>query len=340
MPLCSIEQQSTHLEQLYRPEPSSPRPGRRVSRVLFVVGIGGAPLRYRVRLPEEALALVGVTSEVRHYRDPDLLEAARRADVVVAYRVPATLQLLDTIEAMRAAGTPVLFDVDDLIFDPGIADEIPALRLLPAAEAELWLHGVERYRTTLEAGDGYIGSTAMLVEHARGVAGLPSRRFDNGVGLVLGQISARALATARIAGPVRVGYLSGTTTHDEDWSFVEPAVVAVLDAHRDVELWLGGHLPPTPELDRFGPRVRRVPFLPWTQLPAVIRQLDVNLAPLAPGSRFNEAKSAIKWLEAALCATPTIASPDPTLRRGDRRRRRFPGRRRRRLERHARPSRR
>src|SRR5262249_37706389 len=32
------------------------------------------------------------------------------------------------------------------------------------------------------------------------------------------------------------------------------------------------------------------------------------LAPLEPDSRFNEAKSAIKWLEAALVATPTIAS--------------------------------
>jgi hypothetical protein len=35
----------------------------------------------------------------------------------------------------------------------------------------------------------------------------------------------------------------------------------------------------------------------------------VNLAPLAHGGRFNEAKSAIKWLEAALVATPTIATP-------------------------------
>jgi len=309
VPLCSIEQQSDHLEELYRREPTVRPPGRRISHVLFVVGIGGAPLRYRVRLPAEALDLVGVTSDVRHYRAPDLLEAARRADVVVAYRVPATEQLLGTIEAIRAGGTPVLFDVDDLIFDPDIAEEIPALRLLPAAEADLWLHGVERYRTTMEACDGYVGSTEMLVEHARSVVGLPSRRFDNGVGVVLGQVSDRALAAGRVEGPVRVGYLSGTTTHDEDWAFVEPAVEAALDAHRDVELWLGGHLPPTPELDRFGARVRRVPFLPWTQLPAVIRQLDVNLAPLAPGSRFNEAKSAIKWLEAAVCATPTIASP-------------------------------
>jgi hypothetical protein len=44
-------------------------------------------------------------------------------------------------------------------------------------------------------------------------------------------------------------------------------------------------------------------------MPGLLRDLDVNLAPLELGSRFNQAKSAIKWLEAALVHTPTIASP-------------------------------
>jgi hypothetical protein len=43
-------------------------------------------------------------------------------------------------------------------------------------------------------------------------------------------------------------------------------------------------------------------------VPGVLRDLDVNLAPLAGDKIFNEAKSAIKWLEAALTRTPTVAS--------------------------------
>ncbi len=50
-------------------------------------------------------------------------------------------------------------------------------------------------------------------------------------------------------------------------------------------------------------------MMPWQELTSVLRDLDVNLAPLVPGSIFNEAKSAIKWLEAALVETPTVASP-------------------------------
>jgi hypothetical protein len=63
-----------------------------------------------------------------------------------------------------------------------------------------------------------------------------------------------------------------------------------------------------------GERLRVLPFTPWQELPEVLRDLDLNLAPLEPGSRFNDAKSAIKWLEAALVATPTIASPSAPFR--------------------------
>jgi glycosyltransferase involved in cell wall biosynthesis len=252
----------------------------------------------------------GVHSDVRHYRDPDVADLAARADVVVAYRVPATHQALELIARCRDEGRPVIFDVDDLIFDPAIAAEIPALRLLPADEAALWLEGVSRYRTTMEACDAYIGSTLGLVEHARHVVGIDAHLFENGVGVATGVASDIALRRARRAGPLRVGYFSGTTTHDDDWRHIEASVVAVLEDHPDVELWLGGHLQPTDEvIGRLGARGRRLPFVPWHRLPDTLRDLDVNLAPLQPGSRFNDAKSAIKWLEAALVATPTIASP-------------------------------
>ncbi len=280
-----------------------------VRSVLFVVGIDGAPLRYRARLPAEALGLDGIHTEVRHYRDPDLLALGGQADVVVLYRVPATVQILELIATLRSTGVPCAFDVDDLIFDPDLRDDIPALRLLPPDEARLWLEGVNRYRTTLEACDAYIGSTQALVDHAATVTGLPTYRFTNGVGQVLARRSDRELRRPRRPGPPRIGYFSGTTTHDEDWFYVEPSVIEVLDAHPEAELWLGGHLPESAALDALGERLVRIPFLPWLDLPGALRDLDVNLAPLAPGSSFNEAKSAIKWLEAALVEVPTVATP-------------------------------
>lgn len=305
----TLDEQVDGLERLYA-ETSSRPPSSTVRDVLFVCGIEGAPLRYRARLPAEALALQGLRTEVRHYRDAALPELVSKADVVVVYRVPATHQVLDLIQG---ADVPVLFDVDDLIVDPSLRDEIPAMRSLPADEAELWMQGVHRYRTTLETCDGYVGSTQPLVDHIGALTGLPAYRFSNGVGLVTARRSDAALRRPRTPGPLRVGYLSGTTTHDADWHSVEAAVLEVLARHPGSELWLVGHLQPTDAVAALGDRVKRLPLQDWRALPALIRDLDVNLAPLeldlGEGGRFNEAKSAIKHLEAALVEVPTVASP-------------------------------
>jgi glycosyltransferase involved in cell wall biosynthesis len=311
----SVDAQVDGLESSYsalvkrtsRPQPAPPS----INRVLFVAGIEGAPLRYRARLPAEALDLHGVRCDVRHYRDSAISSLATRADAVVFYRVPATVLVMELIEHIRAQrpAVPVLFDVDDLIFDEGLRPLVRGISHLPHNEQELWWQGVRRYRTTLEAGDAFVGSTDALCRHATESTGLPAHRFPNGVGILLGQLSDAALREPRAPGPLRIGYFSGTNTHDLDWAAIEGAVVTVLNTVPEVELWLGGQLTTGPALAPYEARIRRIPFQPWWKLPTLLRDLDVNLAPLALGSPFNEAKSAIKWLEAALVATPTVASP-------------------------------
>ncbi|QDB78475.1 glycosyltransferase [Georgenia sp. 311] len=324
-PVRTLEDQTAGVLELYAELAAPPAPvppeedltvTRRASeqlmrRVLFVVGIQGAPLRYRAHLPAEALRLHGVHADVRHYRDPALPELVEQVDAVVLYRVPATSQVLDLVAQVRRRErtVPVLFDVDDLIFDPELKDEVHGLSRLSPEEIELWWRGVARYRTTMEAADMFIGSTTELCRHTTAVTGLPSRRFANGVGTLLAQASDDALQRPRAEGPLRVGYFSGTNTHDADWAAVEPAVREVLEAHPDVELWLGGLVEPTSALDGLAHRVRRLPFVGWTELPGLLRDVDIALAPLTERSRFNEAKSAIKWLEAALVETPVVASP-------------------------------
>ncbi|MEO6318535.1 MAG: glycosyltransferase family 4 protein, partial [Acidimicrobiales bacterium] len=124
-PLRSVDEQVDDLEELYKglqaqPRGVPPAPAGGLQRVLFICGIEGAPLRYRARLPAEALALRGVRSDVRYYRSADVPALAAQADAVVLYRVPATVQMLDLISSVRARPepVPVLYDIDDLVFDP------------------------------------------------------------------------------------------------------------------------------------------------------------------------------------------------------------------------------
>ncbi len=188
LPIDHADELAEHLRNLID-GPSAPRPGRAEIRdVLFVSGIDGAPLRYRARLPAEALALHGVRSDVRHYRDPEVAALAERVDAIVLYRVPATDHVLALIQRLRGTRPwlPIIFDVDDLIFDPDLAAEIPALQILSGSERDLWLEGVSRYRTTMEACDFFIGSTSCALPACRGSdrapIGLLRERCRHGAG--------------------------------------------------------------------------------------------------------------------------------------------------------------
>ena len=56
-------------------------------------------------------------------------------------------------------------------------------------------------------------------------------------------------------------------------------------------------------------------FVPLSRLPEEISQFDINIAPLEVGNPFCEAKSELKFFEAALVDVPTIASPTGPFRR-------------------------
>ena len=47
----------------------------------------------------------------------------------------------------------------------------------------------------------------------------------------------------------------------------------------------------------------------WQGLPNIVAQIDINLAPLELDNPFCQAKSEIKFTEAALVGVPTVASP-------------------------------
>jgi glycosyltransferase involved in cell wall biosynthesis len=285
-----------------------------LKHVLFVAGVEEAPMRYRTYLPAEALGLFGITSDIVFYTDPQMEEMAANADLLVLHRVRATRRVLNLIEKLRERQVRVLFDVDDLVFDYETSKQIPWLRTVPPDQAAAILQNSRLYRTTMEACDAVICSTEPLRDHVTQLLGVPAHYFPNGVGLRLLCISDAAVNKASLPRPRRIGYFSGTYTHQADWQMIEPGVMDFLKKFADVELWIVGQVKITSALKRLGERVKPVPMQAWQHLPELTRQVDINLAPLTLDLDFNETKSAIKWLEAALVQVPTIASPSQPFR--------------------------
>ena len=154
-------------------------------------GAGYNAAKHAVRAMMRVLRLELVGEPVRVTEiDPGMVETefslvrfdgdAERADAVVLYRVPATVQVVELVTRIRERGdVPVLFDVDDLIVDPGLASELdPVLSAVPGLDLALYWQGVRRYRTTLEASDGYIGSTPYLCRRVGELTGLQVVEVD------------------------------------------------------------------------------------------------------------------------------------------------------------------
>jgi glycosyltransferase involved in cell wall biosynthesis len=109
---------------------------------------------------------------------------------------------------------------------------------------------------------------------------------------------------------ITIGYFSGTPrVHEEDLANIAPALCAVLDQHSDVALRIYGGVRLRGALAEpcYAARIEQRPAVSWNELPGHIAQVDLTIAPLVDNPQ-RRAKSAVKYMEAALLDVPTVAA--------------------------------
>ncbi|MDP8916959.1 MAG: glycosyltransferase, partial [Pseudomonadota bacterium] len=272
---------------------------------------------YRVEQKAELLHRLGRPCEVYGLEDwAAFIAALPGAAAAIVFRVPAWPTVIRAIHAARRMGVPVFYEVDDLIFD---AAEFPAPfetygGLLSEADYEAILFGTPLFRKALSLCDYGLATTTSL---ARAMEPLvrTGRVFVVPNGLDSRNEAYLALPPRRQGGDeVRVIYASGTKAHNADWDeLAGPAMLGLMEARPEVTLTVVGHLALAPEFDRLGERVVRIPHVEMTRLWTLLGEADVNLAVLKP-SWATDAKSEIKWLEAAVLAVPSVVSATATYR--------------------------
>jgi glycosyltransferase involved in cell wall biosynthesis len=107
---------------------------------------------------------------------------------------------------------------------------------------------------------------------------------------------------------IKIGYFSGTSTHDRDFLEASGALLEILKRYRDTELHIVGSVRLPRELMKSSGKVLQNPLMPYLELLKYLSKMDINIAPLEQGTPFNEGKSELKIFEAALVGVPTVAS--------------------------------
>jgi glycosyltransferase involved in cell wall biosynthesis len=206
----------------------------------------------------------------------------------------------------RQTGKPTIYDIDDLVFDTKFTDQLSYTQSLKASEKQDYDKGVKSYGRMLAKCDLAMTSTGDLQ--------LALQDYKDKVILNRNVLSQDLLQLSqanshkeRGDGKIRLGYFSGSITHNENFELIKEAIKGTLATYPNLELHLVGHLDLPEDLTPYQEQITCHPYVDWTDLPALIASVDINLAPLVD-STFNRAKSEIKWLEAAAVKVPTLAS--------------------------------
>ncbi|MBB2205754.1 glycosyltransferase [Gluconacetobacter takamatsuzukensis] len=310
-----------HTLQAEPPPPAPPRARLPIRTVLFISGEPATPgTVYRVDRNAAACRQAGYDTRSRDcaaITPDDMLWA----DLVVLWRVEYSGHVDTLIRMARARGALLAFDADDLVFEPELArtDLIDGIRSSPAPVARIERMYDDMQRT-LQRCDLGIATTQALGDRMRPFTPLTAilPNIHDQSTLKRSRHAARRRAATPPDGLVRIGYATGSRTHQRDFARVLPGLLAVMAQRPEVRLVLfrepGGGRPlllteEFPTLHANAARIEWRDMVNLDALPDELARLDIAIAPLETGNPFCEAKSELKFFEAALAGVCTVASP-------------------------------
>jgi glycosyltransferase involved in cell wall biosynthesis len=276
--------------------------------ILVASGIQGDTRRYRTFHLFQQLKLLGINAALSHLTDAALPSLIDSADVIILHRAAMDHYLESLLNRARQHGALLIYDTDDLIFDPQAFDWIDSPDFSDPVRRKLYLGEMERQRLTLQACDAVLVSTDYL---ARQVARLGKPVWVHRNAFSLEMLAASILAMQNKKGKsdeIVIGYASGTLTHNRDFAKLTPALQKVLDANPSTQMRIIGSLELGAEWHRYKTRIHISNFVHWMELPQHLANFDINIAPLVLDNPFSQSKSEIKFVEAGLVGVPTIAS--------------------------------
>lgn len=290
-------------------------PERRVTqgkKVLFFAEKKDYATRYRAQHLQEQMIRKGINSEL--YMTAELEKvlpqiAWDEVSKVVIYRCLYKGKMKNLIAEAKSRGIPVLYDVDDYVFDYAKIADLPFMQDEEYKDFEQYTIDI---RNCMEQADAFITSTNSLKKAIEDT--FPDKAVylnRNTASEQMWILAQKALeekeGKKHTANRVVLGYFSGSHTHNGDFARIAQPLLDCMMENNGIYLKVVGCLNLPEEFKKVEERIESVGFVDWMQLPALIASTDINLMPLE-NTFFHSCKSENKWMEAAMVKVPTIAS--------------------------------
>ncbi|MBR3172513.1 glycosyltransferase [Candidatus Saccharibacteria bacterium] len=213
---------------------------------------------------------------------------------------------------------PLLFDLDDLVFDKKYIMTV-VNTIGETNNFDFWIPYFDRIQKTAERVDGFLVTNDYLGERIGKNFNKPYRVIRNSLNSAQIAASNAYLRFKKYPSEHKkfvIGYFSGSPTHVNDLAVALPEVLEFLDSHKDAVLRVVGLMDFDERIRKYYDRkqIEFVPPVDFRKLQRLMSEVDVNIAPLVI-NEFTNCKSELKFFEAAIVETTTIASPTYTFKR-------------------------
>lgn len=265
--------------------------------------------RFRVFNLIEALTQAGVDCAVIKEDFTGSLAPLLDSDLLVVFRVGMSKNLRRILAEFSRVGIPAVFDVDDLVFEPESAHLMQGLSMLDREGKRCAVEEFKRLRKALLLCDYATCTTRALAKRIE-LVGKNCFVIPNTINNKQFELAQRLKSSKQLPNDekIRIGYFSGTRTHDKDFMEVSEALYEVMRKNPRVKFHVVGILDLHPKFSTLGGRVVRRPLMDYLEMLRYLTRMDINLAPLEMDNVFTAGKSELKIFEAALLGIPTVAS--------------------------------
>ncbi|MCF6226116.1 MAG: glycosyltransferase [Xanthomonadales bacterium] len=285
---------------------------RKNTAIVYISNMVTTPCHiYRVKNPVDSLnrdrhSAVWMTSKIA-LANTELLINSK---LVIIHRSQWTEEIQQIINFCKTNKIRVAFDIDDIIFEPSYIEKgyLASIKALPVAMQNLREVKITEFRKTLLATDFCITSTPAIERHIHNM-GKAAICIPNGFSAENLLVSEHWREQRKmICGANRIGYASGSNTHAADFDQVAVPLAKFLCQNPDWTLTIVGKLDLSPYSTLFNTnQVELRNKVAHVNLAYELARFDINIIPLE-FNPFCDAKSPLKFYEAALCGVPTIAT--------------------------------
>ena len=280
--------------------------------ILFITGGIGDKAHFRAFGVAEELRMHNFECAVTIADNFNLPKFANKFKIFVFHKVTYDKKIAEFIENIKRQNKEIIFDTDDLDFDPKYLSQMDYFSLISPAEKKEYEKGIgaeivnDKYVRVCTTTVSYLAQK--LREKNKKIFIVPNKISNNELGIVDGVL----LKGKKQDGFLRIGYFSGTYSHNKDFATINEALLEILEKNKNVKLLLAGPLDIENKLNEFQDRIEILPRVPREEYYNNIFKCDINIVPLEIGNPFCESRSELKFFEAGILEIPTVAVRNQT----------------------------